>query len=130
MEPTDRTAPRPPVAPPPYQGWQSYQDQIGYGAPDPQGPPWRGRGRGVGPMSANRGTGTALMVLGLVVAVLVGVLGGYLLVSGHVVVGGLLLAIAVLRVVMTSLRWHRRRERQQQIEAWRSARRGRWGNPA
>jgi hypothetical protein len=67
-------------------------------------------------------SGTALMVVGLVVAVLVGILGGYLLVGGHVVVGGLLLAIAGLRVVMTSLRWHRRRERQQRIEIWRARR--------
>jgi len=70
------------------------------------------------------GSSTGLLVLGLVVAGLVGALGAYLLANGHLVVGGLLLAIAVVRVVMTALRWHRRRERQQRIEAWRAARRG------
>ncbi len=81
--------------------------------PMPMGPMGRGGRPGMG------------MMLGLrvVISLLVGALGVALLVGGSVVVGGILLALAVVRLVMTGLMWSRRRHRQAQVAAWR-ARRG------
>jgi predicted lysophospholipase L1 biosynthesis ABC-type transport system permease subunit len=80
----------------------------------------------VPPMPRGRGGRPAMgMLLGLrvIISLLVGALGVALLAGGYVLVGGILLALAVVRLVMTGLMWSRRRQRQAQVAAWR-ARRG------
>jgi hypothetical protein len=74
------------------------------------------RGRGGRP-----GVGV-MLGLRVVISLLVGTLGVVLLAVGSVLVGGLLLALAVVRLVMTALMWNRRRHPQAQIATWRNRR--------
>jgi len=63
-----------------------------------------------------------MFALRVLVSLLLGALGVVLLTAGHVVIGGLLLALAVVRLVMTAVMWVRRRERQAKVTAWRAGR--------
>jgi predicted lysophospholipase L1 biosynthesis ABC-type transport system permease subunit len=77
------------------------------------------------PMASGRGRRPGVgMMLGLrvVISLLAGALGVALLAGGSVVVGGILVALAVARLVMTGLMWNRRRRRREQIAAWRVGR--------
>ena len=63
-----------------------------------------------------------MFALRIVISLLVGALGIVLLTMGFVLVGGLLLALAVVRLVMTGALWFRRRERRAKVAAWRAGR--------
>jgi hypothetical protein len=61
--------------------------------------------------------GTGVLILRLLIAALVGALGVALWVSGHVLIGGLILALAVVRLVLFFTMRHRRNQ-------WHQARGG------
>jgi hypothetical protein len=69
---------------------------------------------------------TVMLALRVVLSLLVGALGVVLLAAGNVVVGGLLVALAVVRLVMTAVVWTRgrrwRSRRQDRATAWRERR--------
>ncbi len=67
------------------------------------------------------GRSTGMLILRLAISALVVTLGVVLLVDGHVLIGGLLVAIATLRLVMTGLMWHRRRDLRARFAARRAA---------
>jgi hypothetical protein len=102
---------------------------MGHGASEPAGAPdgyaaagsygWYGS---PGPMGRPRGGVGVLLGLRVVMSLLVGALGVVLLVAGYVLIGGLLLALAVVRLAMTAILWSRRRHRRQQFAARRGAR--------
>jgi hypothetical protein len=85
--------------------------------PTPAMPPGRGGRRGIGVMLGLR----------VLLSMLVGGVGIALLVGGSVLIGGLLLAAAVVRLVMTGLMWSRMRHRRAQVAAWRAGRG--WAGP-
>ncbi len=66
--------------------------------------------------------GTGVLILRLLIAGLVGALGLALWVSGHVLIGGLILALAVVRLVLFFTLRHRRKQ-------WHQARGGFRGRP-
>jgi hypothetical protein len=70
-----------------------------------------------------------MLGLRVVLSLLVGALGVALIAGGGVLIGGVLLALAVVRLVMTALLWNRRRHRQAKVAQWQ-ARRGRPGPAA
>jgi uncharacterized membrane protein len=61
-----------------------------------------------------------MLILRLAISALVITLGVVLLMDGHVLIGGLLVAIATLRLVMTATMWHRRRELRARFAARRA----------
>ena len=63
--------------------------------------------------------GTGVLVLRLLVAVLVGALGVALLMSGHVLIGGLILALAVVRLALAVAMRHRHNQWGQARDGYR-----------
>jgi hypothetical protein len=66
-------------------------------------------------------TGTTFVVLRSLMAAVLAALGVIALLDGRVVVGGLLVALAILNVTMTITMSRRRRQWREQIEARRGA---------
>ena len=66
--------------------------------------------------------GTGVLILRLLIAGLVGALGVALLMSGHVLIGGLILALAVARLILFLTMRHRRQQ-------WRESLGGSRGRP-
>ena len=85
--------------------------------PDQQPPATRAPRRG--------GSGMAMFLgLRVVIGVLMAALGAVLITHGGVLVGGLVIALAVVRVVTAVLLWHRRHQHRARIDAWRAQRVG------